>query len=144
VAIRNQICHGLFGILYPTAPRRKRLVAFPACAHRNHPKIVETGGPPNESRKLSAPADSQGASSMGTAFWLRRFTVVFGGAFVLIAAAQLLRGRTLEFATFHGLVWAAVSATIFTGARFYQARQGQHCAICRDTPEMRARDGRQR
>lgn len=81
---------------------------------------------------------------MGTAFWLRRFTIVFVGAFVLITAAQLLRGRTLEFATFHGLVWAAVSATSFTGVRFCQASQGQHFAICRYTPEMRARDGRQR
>lgn len=77
---------------------------------------------------------------MGTAFWLRRFTIVFVGAFVLIGAAQLLRGRTLEFAALHGLVWAAVSATIFTGARLYQSRQGQHCAICRDTPEMRVGD----
>lgn len=75
---------------------------------------------------------------MGTAFWLRRFSIIFLGAFVLIGAAQLLRGRTFEFATLHGLGWAAVSATIFTGARFYQSRQGQHCAICKDTPEMRA------
>lgn len=77
---------------------------------------------------------------MGPTFWIRRFSIVFLGAFVLLVAAQLLRGRTLEFATFHGLVWAAVSATIFTGARIYQSRQGQHCAICKDTPEMRAEE----
>jgi hypothetical protein len=37
-----------------------------------------------------------------------------------------------------GTIWGAISATVFTVSRFVQSRQGRHCAICNDTPEMRA------
>lgn len=73
---------------------------------------------------------------MGTTFWIRRFTLVFIAACVVIACAQWLKGHTLSYSITQGLVWAAVSASVFTAARIYQSRQGQHCAICRDTPEM--------
>ena len=73
---------------------------------------------------------------MGTCFWTRRFVVVFLGALVVIGAAQLLQGRSLDHALSHGLFWAFVAAVVFTVSRLYQARRGQHCAICRDTPEM--------
>lgn len=72
---------------------------------------------------------------MGMAFWIRRFAVVFAVAFVLIAAAQLLRGHPAAHAATHGLVWAAVSTAIFIASRIYQSRQGRHCALCRDTPD---------
>jgi hypothetical protein len=75
---------------------------------------------------------------MGARFWIRRFVVVFIGAFVAIGVGQLLRGRTATDAAMHGLVWAAVSAIVFTTARVYQSRRGLHCAICRDTPETRS------
>lgn len=74
---------------------------------------------------------------MGMAFWIRRFVVVLVGAFVVIAAGQLLRGHTPEQAATQGLVWAAVSTAVFIAARIHQSRQGRHCALCRDTPEMR-------
>jgi len=74
---------------------------------------------------------------MGIAFWIRRFAVVFAGAFVVIAAAQLLKGRTAMHAATEGLVWAAVAASIFVAARLIQSRRGRHCALCRDTPQMR-------
>ncbi len=73
---------------------------------------------------------------MGAVFWIRRLVQVFGGAFVLIVCAQLLKGHTLDAAAGQGLIWAAVSAIVFTGARMLQSRKGLHCAICRDTPEM--------
>ena len=73
---------------------------------------------------------------MGTVFWIRRFVLVFGGALVAIVGAQLLKGHTIAYAAVHGLLWAAISATVFTGARIFQSRQGQHCVLCRDTPEM--------
>lgn len=73
---------------------------------------------------------------MGTCFWTRRFAAVFLVALVVIGAGQLLQGRSLDHALSHGLLWALVSAAVFTAARWYQARRGQHCAICRDTPEM--------
>lgn len=76
---------------------------------------------------------------MSTGFWVRRFSTVFLGAFVVLTTAQwLLRGQRLENAALHGVIWAAVSATVFTAARIYHSRRGRHCAICNDTPEMRA------
>ena len=77
---------------------------------------------------------------MSRAFWVRRFVTVLAGAFVVIAAAQLLRGRAVEEAIPHASLWSAVAAVIFTASRLYQSRRGQHCAICKDTPEMLGRD----
>jgi hypothetical protein len=49
-----------------------------------------------------------------------------------------LSGHELPDAALQGTVWGAISATVFTVSRFFQARQGRHCAICNDTPEMQA------
>ena len=76
---------------------------------------------------------------MGMAFWVRRFAVVFAAAFVLVAAAQLLRGHPTAVAASQGLVWTAVSTSIFIASRIHQSRQGRHCALCNDTPESPAR-----
>jgi hypothetical protein len=75
---------------------------------------------------------------MGTGFWIRRFFTVLGGASLIICAAQLLRGHELPDAALQGTIWGVISATVFTMSRFFQARQGRHCAICSDTPEMQA------
>ena len=69
---------------------------------------------------------------------IRGFLVVLAGAFVLIAAAQLLKGNTLEYAVSEGLLWAAISATIFTVARAYRLRKGQYSAVCGDLPPAAA------
>lgn len=74
---------------------------------------------------------------MGTLFWLRRLLQVFVIAFVVIAGAQLLRGHTPADAVHQALLWAAISSGVFVAARIRQSRRGQHCALCRDTPEMR-------
>ena len=74
---------------------------------------------------------------MGMAFWVRRFVTVLAGAFVVIAAVQLLKGHPAAHAASEGLLWATVSAAVFVGARIAQSRRGRHCALCRDTPEMR-------
>ncbi len=71
---------------------------------------------------------------MSTSFWIRRFFTVFAGAFLVIAMAQFLRHHTISY--LETLFWATLSATIFTVGRIYQSRRGQHCAICKDTPEM--------
>ena len=75
---------------------------------------------------------------MGTAFWIRRFFLVFVVAAIIIAGAQLLRGHDLRYSLTQGLLWAAISASVFTGSRIYQSKNGVHCAICKDTPEMQA------
>lgn len=74
---------------------------------------------------------------MGTAFWIRRFLLVFGIAFSAIASAHLLRGHELVFLLTESAVWAMISANIFVGARIYHARKGRRCALCNDIPEAR-------
>lgn len=73
---------------------------------------------------------------MGTAFWIRRFLRVLVLAGVVIAIAQWVKGHPLQVAAAEGLIWGAISASVFTVARIYQSRRKQHCAICKDTPEM--------
>ena len=74
---------------------------------------------------------------MGATFWVRRFLLVFAGALVIISGAQIAKGNTFEYALTEGLLWAAVTAAVFTAVRIYKSRKGQHCAICADTPEAR-------
>jgi hypothetical protein len=75
-------------------------------------------------------------------FWIKRFFIVLLGAFVIITAAQMLKGREPEYSLMQGAVWGAVSALVFTVARYFQSHRGQHCAVCRDTPEMRQIDNK--
>lgn len=80
---------------------------------------------------------------MGIRFWIKRFLTVLVGAFVIICAAQFLRGHDFRYAAVQAAVWGIITASVFTVARVFQSRRGQHCAICKDTPEMQriARDG---
>ena len=73
---------------------------------------------------------------MGAAFWIRRFFLVWISAALIIGATQALRGHSLTYAMVQGLLWATVSALIFTVSRFFRSRRGQPCAICKDTPDM--------
>lgn len=74
---------------------------------------------------------------MSTAFWIRRFLLVFGIAFSAIASAHLLRGHAFVFSLTESLVWAMISAGIFVGARRYHSRKGHQCALCNDTPDIK-------
>jgi hypothetical protein len=75
--------------------------------------------------------------SMGTAFWLRRFAWIYTIAFAVIGASQyLLRGRTPADAATQAAIWGGIAAVVFTAGRIRQSRRGEHCALCRDTPEM--------
>ena len=74
---------------------------------------------------------------MGKAFWIKRFLAVLIGAFVVISAAQMLKGHDWQYSAMQGAIWGVITATVFTVARIFQSRRGQHCAICEDTPEMR-------
>ena len=78
---------------------------------------------------------------MSFGFWVKRFVTVLCGAFVVICIAQLLRGHDLAYSVSQGAIWSLIAATIFTGSRVYQSRQGQHCAICKDTPQMQQDNG---
>ena len=73
---------------------------------------------------------------MTPAFWIKRFFTVFVVAFLMLFLVALLKNRSLGRATAESAVWAGVTAVVFVSARIYQSRKGQHCALCRDTPEM--------
>lgn len=72
-------------------------------------------------------------------FWIKRFFVVLLGAFSLLLVVNVIKQRPLESAAAESAVWASITAIVFVTARFYQSRRGQHCALCRDTPEMAQR-----
>lgn len=74
---------------------------------------------------------------MGYTFWLKRFITILIGAFIVITGAQYLKNNDLSYALLQGMIWGPITAIIFTTSRFFQARRGQHCALCKDTPEMR-------
>lgn len=73
---------------------------------------------------------------MSVGFWVKRFLTVLVGAFAIICVAQLLWGHDVAYSATQAAIWSTLAALIFTVARFFQARRGQHCAICKDTPEM--------
>jgi hypothetical protein len=68
-------------------------------------------------------------------FWAQRFLWMTGIVFMILMAAALLRGRTLEIALSASFGWALVSAALFTGWRYYQTRKGVACALCKDALE---------
>lgn len=76
---------------------------------------------------------------MSTRFWIKRFLVVLALAFAVICTAQLLKGRGMEYSASQAAIWSVASALVFTVARYFQSRRGQHCALCKDTPEMQRR-----
>jgi hypothetical protein len=73
---------------------------------------------------------------VGTAFWIRRFFTVLALVGVIVALAQWAKGHTFRYAITQAAIWGCISAAVFTVARIYQSRRNQHCAICKDTPEM--------
>jgi hypothetical protein len=68
-------------------------------------------------------------------FWVKRFLWMSGIVFMILMAASLLRGRTVETGLSESFVWALISSGVFTGWRYYQARKGIACALCKDTVE---------
>ncbi|BCT91031.1 hypothetical protein LYSHEL_00550 [Lysobacter helvus] len=65
---------------------------------------------------------------------LRWYATVFAFAFVVIAAAHLLRSRPMAFAISEALLWASITAAVYVASRLYNARRGRACALCDDLP----------
>ncbi|HJT79640.1 MAG TPA: hypothetical protein VJ719_00465 [Chthoniobacterales bacterium] len=79
--------------------------------------------------------------TMGIKFWIKRFVTVLVGAFVIICAVQVAKGHDFRYAARHAALWGFITAGVFTAARLFQSRRGQHCAICKDTPEIGRDEG---
>jgi hypothetical protein len=71
-------------------------------------------------------------------FWLRRFIPVFCIAFAVIVSAYLLRGHELMFSLSESLLWAMISANIFTTSHMYQSQKGQSGMLCKNAPEIQS------
>ncbi|HJV89507.1 MAG TPA: hypothetical protein VJ623_04310 [Holophagaceae bacterium] len=67
---------------------------------------------------------------MDQRFWIRRFLLAFGGFFLLLTIAAILRGHPGRASVAHGVEWGALTALIFTGSGLYNARRGRACALC--------------
>ncbi|MCW5966842.1 MAG: hypothetical protein KIT83_22575 [Bryobacterales bacterium] len=72
-------------------------------------------------------------------FWVPRLAAVFAIAFLIIAASQLLKGHSVEDAITHGLLWAAITSTIFNAGRFWNLSRCQRCAVPKAGQEMQAK-----
>ena len=86
-----------------------------------------------------AASGSLGSKSfpMSLTFWIKRFLIVYAGVFLALLVIALLRNRALARAATESALWAGISTAIFIGTRLYHSRKGRHCALCRDTPEVR-------
>jgi len=73
---------------------------------------------------------------VGAKFWIKRFLTVLVGGFVVIGVAQMIKTRDLHYSLIQASTWGFASAVVFTLTRLYRSRRGQHCALCKDTPEM--------
>ncbi|MES2149116.1 MAG: hypothetical protein V4508_04895 [Pseudomonadota bacterium] len=67
------------------------------------------------------------------AFWVRRFLWATGMAWMFLMGVYLLRGASVDEVLSEAFVWALVSSAVFTGSRYYKARRGIACALCKDT-----------
>jgi hypothetical protein len=67
--------------------------------------------------------------------WVRRYLWTTGIVFMILLAVSLLRGRETDRALSESLIWALVSAAAFTARRYYLARKGATCALCKETAD---------
>ena len=68
-------------------------------------------------------------------FWITRFLQVLALVFVILLAAEIIKGGTVAGGWLDSAIWSSVAATVFTGSRYYRARRGQACALCQDLPQ---------
>jgi predicted lipid-binding transport protein (Tim44 family) len=73
---------------------------------------------------------------MPLSFWIKRFVTMFLGTFAVLLVVGMLKGRAFATAASESALWAGIAATIFIATRIYRSRRGQHCELCRDTPQM--------
>jgi len=72
---------------------------------------------------------------MGARFWIRRFWVAYLVMYLILLAAERIKGHSWRAALVFSALWALISASVFVGTRLYYASTGQACAICKDMPE---------
>jgi hypothetical protein len=67
--------------------------------------------------------------------WVRHFLMALGASTVFLLAVYVMRGMDLDRAIREAAMWGLIAASIFIGGRYYNAKRGKACALCRDTAE---------
>jgi hypothetical protein len=67
-------------------------------------------------------------------FWLKRGLFVLSATFVLLFVVEILKGHGLEPSAEFGIIWSAISTTIFLGTRIFYVSRGKNCPMCNDLP----------
>ncbi len=62
--------------------------------------------------------------------WGIQYVLAAGSMFALLVIADTRRGTLFADAWQSALAWAVLSSAIFVGARYYQAKRNERCAIC--------------
>jgi hypothetical protein len=70
-----------------------------------------------------------------TAFWVRRFLMVWGASALFLLAVYVVRGMAIDLAIRDAAAWSLFASAIFIAGRYYNASKGKACALCRDTVE---------
>lgn len=65
-------------------------------------------------------------------FWVGRFGMAAALCFAVLAVVYLLRGRPMQQALTEALMWACVTAAVYTGVLYRKLKAAQHCGLCRD------------
>ena len=74
---------------------------------------------------------------MKSNLWIKESLWVVTSAFLILVAAELLKGHGRQASVLFSATWALLSTAIFIGTRLYYARIGQECLTC----IRRAQDG---
>jgi len=67
-------------------------------------------------------------------FWIKRFLTIFTGAFILLFAVGIARGRPMRQVLFDSVVWSGIAAALFVATRLYHLSKGRKCELCQDAP----------
>lgn len=71
---------------------------------------------------------------MGAGFWIGRWLLVFVASVAIIGASHLLRSRGWPYAVEQGLLWGAITASVYLTGLAYRMRRAVRCATCIDIP----------
>jgi hypothetical protein len=72
---------------------------------------------------------------MRTTFWTKRFLLIAGSVFLILAAVNLIKGEEMLPALCDSGIWAVITSTIVVVTRIYRSGLRQACVICRDLPD---------
>lgn len=72
---------------------------------------------------------------MGVLFWITRYALASGILFAILVAVEFSKGTTGTADILSALAWSLVSAAIFVGSKYWQARKEIACANCNEEPK---------